>query len=123
MTQYSAEIEDAYESLKEAGTVMTISRAITTPDYSTGGVTTTTETYDSYGIWDYKTSSMFGFGYIDGTMISTKDKFAIVAAKVITINPRSPDELIVDGKKYEIANAKALEPDGTPIMFFLHVRG
>lgn len=122
MTAYTEEIEDAYESLKESGMPMAISRKTTTPDMTTGGVTTTTEMFESYGIWDYKTSKEFGLGYIDGTLIGTKDKFAIVAAKGISINPRSPDELIVGGKTYEVANAKALEPDGTPIMFFLHVR-
>lgn len=123
MSKYQSDIDGAYNDLKDAGTAMTIKRKGNPVVDDDGNVTyPDSVNAETYGIWDYKVSKEFGLGYIDGSMITSKDKFAVIAAKGISITPASPDELVVGGKAYEIANAKALEPDGTPIMLFLHVR-
>ena len=121
MTKYRDDINDTYNDLKEAGVAMTLVITTTVED-DEGGVTKTEETFDSYGIELLKTSTTAGEGYIDGTLIKSTDKFVMVAAKTISTRPDASNELIINGKKYEIANVKALEPDGEPIYYNLHLR-
>lgn len=124
MTKYAQDIEDVYNDLKESGVEM-ILVVETQGEYNPATGSTgpsTIEEHTTYGIWKKKSTTTAGEAYLDGTLIKSKDKFAMVAAHGLPVRPSSSHKLRVLGNDFEILNAKALEPDGEPIFFDLHVR-
>jgi|GEM_PF-667518 len=124
MTKYAQEIEDAYNDLKDAGVEMLLAvetQGTYDPAECITGPSTTVE-YPTYGIWKKKNIQSAGDSYLNGTLIASGDKFALIAAKGLTVRPVAGDRLKVSGVEYEILNSKALDPDDEPILFDLHVR-
>lgn len=120
-TKYQADIDDAYNDLKEAGVLMTVKKSVTTVDPATGTPTTINSEESTYGCFIYKNTTSNGEGFINGTLIESADKFIRLAAKGLTQNPEDGDKITVGDDEYRIKNNNPIEPDSYPICHNLHV--
>lgn len=119
MTFYDDAAADAAEALEEFGQACTLG-VVTAGAYDpeTGEASTTTESQSvTAAIFDYPQK------FIDGTLILTGDKRALVSAVGLTVEPK-PGHTFTDAAAvaYQVINAKALAPAGTVVLWTLQVR-
>lgn len=110
---------DANEALEEFGQTCVLG-VVTAGAYDpeTGGASTTTTNHTvTAAIFDYPTR------HIDGTLILTGDKRALVSAVGLTVEPK-PGHTFTDAAAvvYQVVNAKNLAPAGTSVLWTLQVR-
>lgn len=71
------------------------------------------------------TAAMFDYPqrFVDGTLIRTGDKRALVSPVGLTVEPKPGDTLTdAAGKVHQVVDAKATAPAGTVVLWTLQVR-
>jgi hypothetical protein len=71
------------------------------------------------------TAAIFAYPqrYIDGSLIRTGDKRALVSAVGLTVNPKPGDTLTdAAGAVFQLIDAKAAAPAGVAVLWILQVR-
>ena len=127
MAVYTDEINSAFEDIKEAGRLVTITQ--TTPaayDPVTGSATTgTTATISLYGVtlpYNQKSIDSFEIRYRDTTVLANKEiRFLMLAAKDATFIPRQTDVVAMDGANYSIVGVSRLSVNGEDILYKMAV--
>lgn len=119
MTFYDEMADVADDLLSEFGQSCVLG-VVTTGAYdpTTGEAGTTTATHPvTAALFDYPQR------HIDGTLILTGDKKALVSPVGLTVEP-APGNTLTDaaGKQYTVVNAKATAPAGLAVLWTLQVR-
>lgn len=71
------------------------------------------------------TAAIFAYPqrYVDGTLIRTGDKRALVSAVSLTVTPKLGDKFTdAVSKQYEVIDAKEIAPAGSAVLWVLQVR-
>lgn len=117
MSDYTEEIQLAYDEIFAAGQAVTITRnSAGSYDVATGSVTVTTSTENGYGV-----PTNFGSHEIDGTNIQRGDINLLLAASGIS-KPQINDTVTFSSKTYTIKDVTDIAPGGSSIVYKFQVR-
>lgn len=126
MSDYTDDINDAYDDILAAGIAATITRVASTYDPVAETETITAVTTDTTAVVTVPASSEMLKPYDNGFIEDYRkgrNRFFLVAAKSMTFEPEPGDLLYFNSRVWEIAGTTPLNPNGSqPIIYTMGVK-
>lgn len=117
MGTYDSEVDSCYDSIEEAGGVITIQQPNAPGTYNpaTGGFTggSSGNSFSSYAL-----KQNYEEKFIDGSIIKRGDCEFMVPSKGFTFDPEQGDVLTMNEVEWDILHVNPFDPSGEQVIFW-----
>ena len=121
MADYTSQVLNTYNMIKKKGAAITITRTSFVPgDYDATTDTDSAATASTEGTYAVKVN--YSQVAIDGTMIQIGDVLFLIPAYDLDDDIDIDDKLTFGSEDYSVVNSKAVDPNGTAILYKVQAR-